>query len=226
MPLFRRNSTGPDTDTDTGAGYEGPPPPSASPDAAPPDQDLRPSRMRGTESLYGYVVGLELLAMAIVQMVVRGGKGAPAHPQTTLQIVAVVVAVAFFGVLQVRNRTIVGFAAIIAAFFVTLPRVPNSLGGAHIFTLVIPLAYGLIISQRQRKAMVAAARGSRGGGGRGAGMSRREAARAEAGSRRAERRGRGKAATPQPTGPRPNGRYTPPKAKRATGKNKGKVAGG
>ena len=227
MPLFRRPATtDTGTDTRTDASHEEPPAPPVQPDVVTPDQDLRPSRMRGTESLYGYVVGLELLAMAIVQIVVRGGKGAPAHPQTTLQIVAIVAALAFFGILQVRNRTIVGFAAIIAAFFVTIPRVPNALGAAHIFTLVVPLAYGLIISQRQRKAMMAAARAGRGGGGRAGGVSRREAARSEAASRRADRRRGGKGAESQPTGPRPSARYTPPKAKRATGKNKGKVAGG
>ncbi len=209
MALFRRSTeeAEPVSQEEPGADLE----------AAEPT--LRPSRMRGTEPLYGYVIGLELLAVAIVQMVVRGGKGAPAHPQTGLQIAAIAASVAFFGVLQLRNRTIVGFAAIIAAFFVTLPRVPNSLSAVHIFALVFPLAYGLIISQRQRKAMMAAARGSRGGG-----ASRREAARAAATARRSDRR-RGKRAEPAPSGPRPNARYTPPKAKRGDAKGKGKVAG-
>ncbi|HET6966076.1 MAG TPA: hypothetical protein VFH58_14975 [Acidimicrobiales bacterium] len=215
MALFRRQRSALDP-------ASGEPPSENGVEAAEPA--LRPSRMRGTEPLYGYVIGLELLVVAILQMVVRGGKGAPAHPQTGLQIVAIAVSVAFFGVLQLRNRTIVGFAAIIAAFFVTLPRVPNSLGVVHIFALVFPLAYGLIISQRQRKEMMAAARNGRGA--RAGGGSRRERARADAVARRSDRR-RGKGAEPAPSGPRPSARYTPPKAKRgdAKGRGKGKVAG-
>lgn len=168
--------------------------------------DLPPSRMRKTEPLYGYVVGLELLVVAVLNMTVTGGKGAPAHPQTGLQLVGIVASLAFFAVLQLRNRTIVGFAAIVDAFFVTLPRVPNSLGVAHVLALAIPLGYGLIITQRQRRAMGNATRGRRRAeGGRRAGTSPAPESR---------RRRRAAKTAPQPTGPQPSARYTPPKSKR------------
>lgn len=238
MALFRRGAAAEDPAAEDEVAVEGQQPAQEEPGTKEPpgtkkglevevaEPELRPSRMRGTEPLYGYVVGLELLVVAIIQIIVRGGKGAPAHPQTSLQIVAIVASLAFFGVLQLRNRTIVGFAAIVAAFFVTLPRVPNSLGVAHILSLIVPLAYGLIITQRQRKAMVGAARSGRGGGrgaARAGGGTRREAGGGAAAGRRPDRR-RGKA-QPEPSGPRPSARYTPPKSKRSNGKGKGKVAG-
>jgi hypothetical protein len=189
-------------------------------------EELPPSRMRGTESLYGYVVALELLVVAVLNLTVRTGTGAPAHPQTTLQVIGIAASVALFGLLQVRSRTVVGFAAIVAAFFVTLPKVPNSLSLAHILALAVPLIYGLILTQRQRRA-TGLARGSRRGGGgsgttensirAGGGSGRRGSAAAGGRARNATsgRGRRGKAADPAPSGPRPSARYTPPKAKRA-----------
>lgn len=187
-------------------------PPSPGP-AADLDADLPPSRLRGTEPLYGYVVGLELLVIAILNLVVRHGAGAPAHPETALQVVGVVATVAFMGLISVRNRTVAGLAAIFAAFFVTLPKAPNSLEPAHILALVFPLIYGLLITQRQRRAVSRTLGGRRGGArtGTAARARQRDDARAGRGaSRTGNRRGQPAAAA----GPRPNARYTPPKAKR------------
>lgn len=176
--------------------------------------DLPPSRMRGTEPLYGYVVALELLVVAILNIVISKGKGAPAHPQTGLQIIGVVAPLVLVGLIQSRNRTMVGFAAIVAAFFVTLPKVPTQLAVAHVLALAVPLVYGLVITQRQRRAMGNSARrgGRRGPAADGA---RSGGAPASAGTGAARRRGGRRGVKEEvPAGPRPNARYTPPKTKR------------
>jgi hypothetical protein len=177
------------------------------------DPDLPPSRMRGSEPLYGIVVGLELVVVAIITLVVHGGKGAPKHPQTGLQIGGLAASIAFFAVLQRRNRTLAAFAAIVAAFVVTLPAVPDSLRATRVFVLAIPLAYGLIITQRQRKATGLTMRGTR----RNPGRNEDGPASRRAGSAPARppvaKRGREKD-TPAPNGPRASARYTPPKPRR------------
>lgn len=181
------------------------------------DTDLPPSRLRGTEPLYGYVVALELLVVAILNVVITTGKGAPAHPQRTLQIVGILAPVVFVAVLQARNRTLAGFAAIVAAFFVTLPKAPSSLGVAHVFALAIPLAYGLIITQRQRRAVGNSARA---GGRRDAAAGRKGAPVSRSGDTKgkgaepARRRGRKRKGEEEASGPRASARYTPPKTKR------------
>lgn len=205
VPLFRR----PQSATDSGEAEAGE---VIKPEVVDPEEaQLPPSRMRGTEPLYGYVVALELFVVGILNLVITTGKGAPAHPQTGLEIVGVIAPLIFVGLLvRFRNRTIVGFAAIVAAFFVTLPRVPSSLAIAHVFALVVPLGYGLIITQRQRRALGKEMRsGTRKGANR---ASTGSSARGAEG--RADRRRGRKRSQPEPTGPRPSARYTPPKAKR------------
>lgn len=211
MPLFRRPGSP--------AGAEGDPAVRAEVLDTPTgtDGDLPPSRMRGTEFLYGYVVALELLVVAILNIVISKGKGAPAHPQTGLQIIGLLAPLVLVGLIQSRNRTMVGFASIVAAFFVTLPKVPTSLTVAHVLALAVPLAYGLIVTQRQRRAMGNTARR----GGRGATQSTGSRATSGAGGSaggsggaNGRRRGRKGAKEAVPSGPRPNSRYTPPKAKR------------
>jgi hypothetical protein len=178
------------------------------PDPVEEEVTLKPSTMRGTEPLYGYVVMLELIAIAIINLVVVHGAGAPKHSQTTVSLIGLVAAIAFGATIQTRNRFIVGFSCIMAAFVIaSLPQVPNSVKPYHLFGLIIPLIYALILTQRQRKASMALARSGK------APPSPTPAdRRAEAVARRQQRR-RGKAAE-QPTGPSRSRRYTPPKAKR------------
>lgn len=222
MALFRRGPVPAPPDPDLAAGSGPDADEDAGGDVVEPEivgPDLPPSRMRGTEALYGYVVGLELLVVGILNATVTTGKGAPAHPSTGLAAAGIAAAVAFFGVIQTKNRTFVGLAAIVAAFFATLPKVPNSLGVAHIFALAIPLAYGLIITQRQRRAILdanKAGRRTRRGAGAGAG----DRTRAATGGR-ARRGDRGRQPT-VPAGPRPSARYTPPKSRRTKGSARGR----
>ncbi|MDA8047377.1 MAG: hypothetical protein M0Z30_19430 [Actinomycetota bacterium] len=225
MALLRRRIPA-DPDHRIGDGSEEPvraevvdtPPPFEPPAPPDPDADLPPSRLRGTEPMYGYVVGLELLTVGILNLVVRHGAGAPAHPQTALQVVGVAASIAFMGLISVRNRTVAGLAAIFAAFFVTLPRPPNSLQAAHILALVFPLIYGVLITQRQRRAVSRTLGGRRGAARTGMAARARQRDDQQAQARGGERRGRsrrgGKGNDTAPAGPRPSARYTPPKAKR------------
>lgn len=215
MALFNRfrGSGAPDIQL-----VELPPEPGPKPQPDPAaEPDLPPSRMRGSEPLYGYVVGLELVVIAILTLVIHYGKGAPKHPQTALQIGGLAASIAYFAVLQRKSRTLTAFAAIVAAFIVTLPAVPDSLRSTRVFVLAIPLAYGLIITQRQRKATGLTMRGTRksassAGTDAGSKAGRTSTAAARPPARRGGR-GRDKA-DPAAAGPRASSRYTPPKPKR------------
>ncbi|HEY3811214.1 MAG TPA: hypothetical protein VGL49_07250, partial [Acidimicrobiales bacterium] len=107
-----------------------------------------------------------------------------------------------------HHRLVVPFAAIVAAFFATLPKVPNSLSLAHLFALVLPVIYAFLLTQRQRKASTAQLRaGKRNATSTGAADTRNAAA----GGRRQSRQSRRQPKTQ--TGPTKNRRYTPPKSK-------------
>ncbi len=171
---------------------------------SPADEDdlsRKPTDMRNPEPLYGYVVALELIVISILNLTVTHGKGAPTHPSTTWAVVGLLASIALVGIIRTHHRLIVAFSAVIAAFFVTLPRVPDSLTVIHLLALVIPVIYAFYLSQRQRKA--AAARLKAG----------RTRAASEPKGDPGRRRGRRDKATA--SGPQPNRRYTPPKAKRA-----------
>ena len=172
---------------------------------APDDPSLKPATMRGTEALYGYVVALELIGVSILNLTVTHGKGAPAHPPTRLSVIGLIGSIALIGVVRIHHRLIVPFGTIIAAFLVTLPKVPNSLTSAHLLALIIPVVYAFLLTQRQRKATTAQARSGRSTTSRAAPAQRRADA---VGRRRSRQEAAG------PAGPRPNRRYTPPKAKR------------
>jgi len=164
------------------------------------DAQLKPSAMRGSEFLYGVGVAVILLLVAILNVAVRHGAGAPKHPQTVLALVGLLAALAVFPLLLTRNRFIAPFGAVIAAFFVTLPSTPNSVKSLHAIAIVFPLVYALVLTQRQRKLAMAAAR-------------EKAAARQAAGDTATPRSGRRRKREPQPTGPIANRRYTPPKGK-------------
>ena len=221
MALIRRRSrpTGPGDGTAAEESPDGslqvvPPEPPAPPAV---DDGLPPSRLRGTEPTYGYAIGIELLVVAILNLVIRTGAGAPAHPQTTLEVIGVVASLGYTALISTRNRTVVGLAAIAAAFFVTLPKAPNSLYLAHLLALIFPLVYGILITQRQRKAISRTLGGRRGAArtGMAARARQRDEQRDQARKGRpAQARRGGRVQPPPQSGPRRNSRYTPPKAKR------------
>jgi hypothetical protein len=169
-----------------------------------PSPDVKPSAMQGNEFLYGHLVAGILIAIAIANFVVRHGAGAPKKPQTALEVIALVAALALLPILRTRNRFIAPFAAVIAAFFVTYPRGPNSIQSVHVLAIVFPLVYALLLTQRQRKAAIAQAKTG--------GATRTRPAR----SRRRPKAGSdGGGSAGRPNAPTRNRRYTPPKAKRA-----------
>jgi hypothetical protein len=180
------------------------------------EADLKPSAMRGTEPLYGYVVAAELLAVAILNLTDTHGAGAPAHPDKILGAIGILAAAAVVAAIRfTRHRMVVGFVTIGAAFFVTLPKTPNSLTTVHIFAIAIPLIYAFILTQRQNKARMAEVKRARSGD---AGASGSRAGRTSAARRADEQdkhRGRrGRRGVPEPSGPKASSRYTPPKPKR------------
>lgn len=178
------------------------------------DPSLRPRDMRGSEIMYGYLIASELIVVSILDLTVTHGKGAPTGPQHLLGASVTSRDLAFLGlaasigvlaVIQTRNRFVVPFAAIIAAFFATLPKVPDSLSVVHLVGLVVPIVFAFVLTQRQRKDTLALANSGR------SPRSRTAASNGRAAPARG-RRSRRQAAVP--TGPQKNRRYTPPKAKR------------
>lgn len=171
----------------------------AEPESGPTDS-LKPSAMRGTELRYGIGVAVILVVVAVLNLAVRHGAGAPKHPQTGVAVVGLIAALAVFPLLRTRNRFIVPFAAVIAALFVTLPSGPNSVRSLHAVAVIFPLIYAFVLTQRQRKAATAQARL------KAASRSANEPAAPRGGRRRK---------VEQASGPIANRRYTPPKRKRA-----------
>lgn len=159
--------------------------------------------MQGNEFLYGHIVAAILIAVAIANFLIRHGAGAPKNPPTTLDAIGLLAAIAVVPILWTRNRFIAPFASVIAAFFVTFPRGPNSVQSIHILAIIFPLVYALVLTQRQRKAAIAQAKA-----GRSAPPTSRPRLRKRSKEEDTDSSDRSKA-------PTPNRRYTPPKAKRA-----------
>jgi len=162
-----------------------------------------PDALSSNETVYGWVVALELALVAVLNVTDTHGKGAPAHPQTTLSAIGVAAAVAFFGLLRLKKRSLISFGAILAAFFVTLPPVPTSLGLYHLFAIVIAAAYGIVlISRRRRAERQSGGRTTRAASRRSsAGIANSSGVRARPSARRSSAR-------------KQSGRYTPPKPRR------------
>jgi hypothetical protein len=179
-----------------------PPPPPSDDEASGPD--LPPSAMQGSEEMWGYVVAAELLLASVLTYANRHAAGVSAsQTQTWKYVAAFAASLALVPVIRLRRRMLAGFAAILAAFCVSLPPAPKSQALIHILALVIPLGYALLLTQRQRKATLA----------RGGSSSPKRSRRTDRGETKSERRRSGKSPQPKQTA---SGRYTPPKAKRAT----------
>ncbi|MBV9660374.1 MAG: hypothetical protein JO337_04385 [Acidimicrobiales bacterium] len=163
--------------------------------------------MRGKETRYGYIVAAELVVVAILNLIVTHGKGAPAHPQTTVALIGLFAAIGLAALLRTRNRMIVGIGSVVASFFVsTLPQAPQSLSTLHFLALAIPLVYAFYLTQRQRRATTSRLR-------------ERRATASSPSPRESSGRRRKRKQAEEPTGPAPSRRYTPPKSKRSpTGK--------
>lgn len=193
---FRRTGDGPPSEREER---------SVEPAPEPVGDGLKPSAMRGNEHIWGYAVAALLGVVAILNLVVTKGPQAPAHPDTALSAAGVAGAIALAGVVSTRNRMFAGMGAILASFLVYYPRVPTTLTIPHLLALVAPIAFGLIVTGRQRRLMTSQIKTAR------TRRADRPAGRAAGGGKR------GKAPAPT-TGPRPSARYTPPKPKKTSGR--------
>jgi uncharacterized membrane protein YccC len=166
-----------------------------------PDPVGGPSRMQGNEPLWGYAVAVLLVVVAVLDLTVTTGAGAPKHPTTWTPAAGLVLALVLAGTMRYRSRLLSPFVAIFAAFFVTLSKGPRVLGFPHILALVVAVGFALLVSMRQRKDQKALTPNM-------TAADRREAADA----RRRRRKGEPEP-PPGPKRPPPSARYTPPKSK-------------
>jgi hypothetical protein len=172
----------------------------AEPGAQAEQSGLKPSAMRGNEVRYGYMITAGLIGIAIANLVDTHGQGAPTHPNKPLEYLGLALCVGLLGLLQTRNRVIVGFGTVVALYVVELPKTPTSLTFVHLAALIIGVAYAFIMMQRMRKATLANA------------PNRRRRAQDPTPDKKERKPRRG--AKPAPAGPQASSRYTPPKAKR------------
>jgi hypothetical protein len=174
----------------------------------PVDDGLPPSRARGREVTYGWMVAGLLAVVSILNLTVTSGKGAPAHPQTGLAVAGLIASLVTAATIPARNRLLSPIVAVVAAYLTVMVRTPTSLDGSHILALVLPVVYAILLTQRHRKSQIAA-----NGGRRLTAADRRAASEAKREERQREKSSRSKSGT---SGPTANRRYTPPKAKRPT----------
>jgi hypothetical protein len=175
------------------------------------DDGRPPSAMRGNEPFYGFIVNMLLLATSVLDLVDTTGKGAPAHPDRVEQIAGVVAGLVLLGLQRTKHRFIVGFATIIAVFFITLPKAPDSLVLPHLVCLAAGFAYGMWITLHQSRAIKAKAVADKAASRTQTRLTPAER-KAQALAQRQEKRNKRRGVAT--TGPKPSSRYTPPKAKR------------
>jgi hypothetical protein len=169
---------------------------------SPPDSvsEDSPSTMKGNEALLGLAVAGIIIAVAVLDLTVTTGAGAPKHPETWAPVVGIVLAVALIASLRFRNRLASPFVAIFAAYFVELAKTPKSISTAHVIALAAAVGFAVALTLRHRSAQKAA--------GTMTGPAQRRAA---ADARRRRRKGEPE---PEATMKRPpaSARYTPPKS--------------
>jgi hypothetical protein len=163
--------------------------------------------MQPDEIRYGFVVAGILAVVAVLNMTITTGKGAPKNPPYLLSGIGLGLVAVMVGLLLLHRRMLSPFAAVLAAFCVTYGKVPNSVVTFHFVAIIAPIVWAFWITQRSNKAMRA---------------QRIEAARAKKEARQTTRQPGGRRAggrrsrkEPEPTGPAANRRYTPPKPKAA-----------
>ncbi len=167
-----------------------------------------PKRMQPDEIRYGYIVAAVLIVVAVVNMTVTTGKGAPKNPPYLLSAIGIVLALAMIVLMRAHRRMLAPFAAVASAFCVTFGKTPNSLVAAHLVAIIAPVIWAFWVTQRSNKAIRA---------------ERIEAAKAKREARQTGRKqgasqpgGRGRRKEAEQTGPAANRRYTPPKTKPRT----------
>jgi hypothetical protein len=166
----------------------------------PSESDEGPATMKGSEPLFGYGVAAVLVIVAVLDLTITTGSGAPKHHSASEPVIGLLLAGVLAVSLRWRNRLVSPFIAIFAAFFVTLAKAPSALSIPHIIALVVAVGFAVQLSVRQRRDQKAL----------GPAMSPAER-RAAADARRRRRKGEPEPA-PGIKRPPPNARYTPPKS--------------
>jgi hypothetical protein len=167
--------------------------------AASEPEILPPIRLRDWEIPVAYVVSAFVLVVALLEITSNTGKGAPKSPDKIIPGIALVLAVTQAFSVRAKNRLFTGIVGIVAGMLVGYTKTGTSLNLLRELGLFVPFIYGFAVTQRQSRAQRAL-------------------------NPRGSRRRRGSAvAAPSPgvrgskaaavSGPQPNRRYTPPKAK-------------
>ncbi|MHB1930111.1 MAG: hypothetical protein ACYCUG_11965 [Acidimicrobiales bacterium] len=149
--------------------------------------------------MYGYATAVVILAVAVLNLVVTKGKGAPAHPALWPSYAAIVLALGLAVSMRWRSRMVSPFVAIFGGMFDTLVRGPDSIATAHYVVIFAAFGFAVALTMRQRREQKALgilpSRGRRGGRATNPASGRRGASAADDG----------------PKKPVASRRYTPPK---------------
>lgn len=186
MSLFTRRPR-PEDPEDLEGNLDPLPPTTPAPAATP-----RPIELRDWEIPVGYAVAGFVVLLAILELTVTSGKGAPKNPNPVLPSIALVVGLAQAATIRYKNRLLTAILGVVGGLLIAYVPVPYSLGILHSIGFLAPFVYAFLITQRHSRAQ-RALQGPRN--------------RARAGGRR------GAKPPPEPSGPKASRRYTPPRSK-------------
>lgn len=157
-----------------------------------PPSNLRPIELRDWEIPAGYAIAGFIVLLAILELTITSGRGAPRNPSTILPLLAGVIGVIQAATIRFKNRLVTALVGVAGGLLIASTRVPDSLGIPHSLGFLAPLVYAFLVTNRHNRAQ-----------------------RALRGPRNQAQRGgrRGAKAAPEPTGPKANRRYTPPRPK-------------
>lgn len=188
MPLFTRRPR-PEDSGSRGSEEDFEPLPARSRE---PERTLRPIELRDWEIPVAYALGGLITLLAILELTITHGPGAVKNPSPILPLIALVAGVAQIATVRFKNRFVSALVGVAGGLLVGTARVPTALGIPHSIGFLAPLVYAFLVTNRHNRAQ-RALRGPRTQGQRGG--------------------RRGSKAEPEPTGPKANRRYTPPKPK-------------
>jgi hypothetical protein len=167
--------------------------------STPAEDAANPASMKGNEPILGLVVAFVILIVAVLDLTVTKGTGAPKHAETWAPLIGIGLAVVLAVSLRWRNRLASPFIAIFAAYFVEVGKTPKSLTYPHVLALASAVGVAVMLTLRHRQDQKAA------------GTVSAADRRAAADARRRRRKGEPEPVTAVKRPP-PSARYTPPKA--------------
>lgn len=190
MPLFtRRRSEDDPEDPDDFDDLDPLPAPGR---RAEPERPLRPMELREWEIPLGYAIAAILVVVAVLELTVTTGAGAPKTHNPILPAVAIVSALTMAATIRFKNRFVTALSGVVGGVLINFAQTPHSLSIPRSIGFLVPFAYAFVVVNRHNRA-VRVQRGPRNAG--------------QGGARR------GSKVQPEPTGPKASRRYTPPKAK-------------